>query len=320
MEASIIATQNPILATFINSLTALTICIVVGYISRKVNILTDEVNAGMSGLLVKVTMPFLVFNSMIQPFSYDLLIDSLATIAIMAIVYLFGYILGMVLARILGASDGEKQVWQFSLMFANVGYMGFPIIYAIYGSIGLLYTTMANITFNILAFSIGIYLFKRKSSENVKINWKSIILNPVLAASYIGFIFFIAGWQLPYAVGNGVSLVGGMTIPLSMILVGSILAKSRFITLFTDLKVIPVIAVRLLVIPLATFFVLRHFLHNIVMFEVIVILAAMPAASLTVIFAEQFRGDTAAASKIVALSSFLCLLSIPLVSLLLYAN
>lgn len=323
MDASAMATQNAMLETFVGSLTALTICIVVGYICRKVNILTDAVNAGLSTLLVKVTLSFLVFNSMLQPFSYELLIDSLVTIAITAAVYLSGYVLGMVLARIMRASFAEKRVWQFSLMFANVGYMGFPIIYAVYGNAGLIYTTMANVTFNILAFSIGIYLYKRESSEDVKVDIKSVIksiaLNPVLIGVYIGFVFFITGWRLPYAIGEGVYLVGSMTVPLSMMLIGAILAKSKFITLFTDLRVMPVIAVRLLVIPFATFFILRPFLHNIVMLEVIVVLSAMPAAGLTVIFAEQYKSDTASASKIVALSSFLCLLSIPLISMLLHS-
>lgn len=303
--------------TFVSSLTALVICIVAGYIGRKVNILTDEINLGLSSLLIKITLPCVIFISMLRPFSRTLLLESLATLFLSGIVYLSGYFIGGWLARLMGASDNEKKVWQFSLIFANVGYMGFPIIYAIFGYEGMIYTSMANVAFNILAFTLGVQLYKKENSGISKANLKSVILSPALVSIYIGFVFFLTGLRLPPTVHNGVELVGSMTTPLSMLLVGAILAKSRPLSLINDPRVLPVIFIRLLAIPLVTFFILRMFVHNYLMLNVIVILAAMPAAAITVIFAEQYKGDTETASKLVAISSLLCLITIPLISLLL---
>jgi len=303
---------------FVNNLTTLAVCMLVGYIGRKCGIFTDVNNAALSTTLVKVTLPCTVFISMMRPFSPTLLIESLATLLLSAVVYLSGYVLGALLARVMKASHSEKRVWQFSLVFANVGYMGFPITQAVFGYEGLIYTSMANVSFNVLAFSLGVYLFKSGDDrENVKANIKSIVLNPALVATYIGFVFFVTGLRLPGVIEDGVGLVGSMTTPLSMILVGSILAKNKLRLLVGDPRVLPVIFLRLLGIPVASFFVLRLFISNPVMLGVVVILAAMPAAALTVIFAEQYKGDTALASKLVALSSALCLLSIPVISLLL---
>ena len=312
-----ISAQNTMFVSFISSLAILAVCIVIGYISRKVGVFTDTLNVGMSTVLVKVTLPCVIFVSMMRPFSQTLLMESLATLFITAAVYLSGFWIGMGLARLMGAAEDEKRVWQFALVFANVGYMGFPIIQAVYGYEGMIYATMANVSFNILAFSLGVYLFKRDTSGAVKANLKAIILNPALVATYLGFLFFVTGLRLPAVVQDGISLVGDITVPLSMMLVGSILAKSRLLSLVNDPRVLPVIFMRLLGIPLAAFFILRLFVHNSVMLGVIVMLAATPAAALTVIFAEQYKGNTAAASKIVALSSILCLLSIPLISLIL---
>ena len=310
-------TQNTMFVTFVGSLITLAVCIVTGYIGRKVNILTDEVNLGLSSLLIKITLPCIIFISMLRPFSRTLLLESIATLFLSGLVYLSGYFIGGWLARLMGAADSEKKVWQFSLIFANVGYMGFPIIYAIYGYEGMIYTSMANVAFNILAFTLGIQLYKKDNKGITKANLKSILLNPALIAVYIGFIFFLSGLRLPPTVHNGVELVGNTTIPLSMMLVGAILAKSRPLSLINDPRVLPVIFMRLVAIPLVTFFILRMFIHNHLMLSVIVILAAMPAAAITVIFAEQFKGDTATASKLVAISSLLCLITIPLISLVL---
>ena len=312
-----IFTQNDMFITFVGSLTALAVCIAFGYICRLKRLLPDNLTSGMSTVLVKVTMPCTIFVSMMRPFSRTLLLESIATFFITAAVYLSGYVIGMFLARVMGAAEDEKRVWQFGLVFANVGYMGFPVIHAVYGYEGMIYATMSNASFNMLAFSLGIYLFKRDSSEDIKTNLKSIALNPALVATYLGFIFFVTGFRLPEAVGNGVQLISDMTVPLSMLLVGAILAKSKPMALINDPRLAPVIFMRLVGIPLFTFFIVRSFVHNPVMLGAVVILSAMPAAALTVIFAEQYEGNTAVASKFVALSSLLCLLSIPLISLLL---
>ena len=310
-----IFTDNHILDILVGSLTALAICMAAGFVGRKIGILTDTVNAGLSGVLVKIALPCMVFVSMMRPFSRELLFESLATLFITGIVYVAGCFTGLLLARMFGASEGEKRVWQFSLTFANVAYMGFPVTYALYGYEGMIYTTMATAAFNILVFSLGVYLFKKNAGADAKVNLKPLILNPALVAIYIGFLFFVMEWRLPENIEHGIGLVGNMSIPLSMMLVGSILAKNRLSTLFDDIKIVPVFIMRLFGLPLVTFFILRMFLQNNVMLEVIVLLVAMPPAAITVIFAEQYNGDTAVASKLVALSSVLCLISIPIISL-----
>jgi len=309
--------HNEVFITFVGSLIALAICIAIGYTGRKTGILTDPLNAGMSSVMIKITLPCTIFVSMMRPFTSELLLESLATLFITAVVFLFGYVVGMALARIMRISDGEKRVWQFALVFPNVAYMGFPVIQALYGHYGMVYTAMANVSFQVLAFSLGVYLFNKKSDSDVKANLRAIAYNPALIVTGIAFIFFVTGFRLPAPIFEGVRLVGDMTVPLSMLLVGSILAKSRVIELVSDPKVLPVVFMRLVGIPLITFSILRLFIHNPVMLGVIVVLSAMPAAALTVIFAEQYKGDTAVASRLVAISSFLCLFTIPLISLLL---
>ena len=303
--------------TLTTSLFTLSICMLAGYIARKAKIMNDQTNAGLTALVVNITIPCMVFISMMQPFSYTLLMESLLMMVLTAPVFLSGYLMGTILARIMKAAEGEKCVWQFALTLANVGFMGFPVIYAVYGDEGLFYNSMAVITFNIVAFSFGVYMFRRAApSEHKKIKYKSIAFSPAMVAIYIGFVFFITGLRLPAAVQNGVSMVGSVTPALSMMLAGAILAKSRFLSLFTDPRTIPVIVLRLLVIPIAALFILRPFISNPMMLEVLVIVNAMPAAALTVIFAERYNGDTVMASKLVALSSLLCLLTLPVISLL----
>ncbi|MCL2699086.1 MAG: AEC family transporter [Defluviitaleaceae bacterium] len=287
-----------------------------GYIGRKRRVLTDEVNTSMTALLMNITLPCMVFMSMMRPFSRTLLIESLATVLISAAVYLSGYAVAALLARLTGAEADEMRVWKFGLMFANTAFIGFPVIQAMFGYEALIYVTMANVAFTVLVFSLGVHLFTSGEGSAAKTDVKRIALNPVMIAMYIGLVFFATGLRLPSAVENGVALIGGMTSPVSMLLVGSILAKSKLRSLVDDWRILPVIFMRLTGIPLTAFVLLRPFIHNDIMLGVIILLAAMPIGSMTVIFSEQYNGNTAMAAKLVALSTMLCLLSIPLISLI----
>ena len=141
--------------------------------------------------------------------------------------------------------------------------------------------------------------------------------NPAIPAVFIGLIFFVSGLRFPYAVESGISLIGGITAPISMILLGVILARQRIKDAFTDARLLVPVAAKLLVVPIMTFLMLNFIIQNTLMLGVIVTLMAMPPAVLTVIFAEQFDADGFSAAKFIVVGTMLCAVTVPLVSLLL---
>jgi hypothetical protein len=313
--------MDGLFTTFLGSLTSLVLCMAVGYICRLLRILDDRLIAGMTTLLVKVTLPCTVFVSMLRPFSSALMLESIATFFISGAVYLFSGLLALLLARLMKAEGAEKRVWLFALIFANVGYMGFPVTQAVFGEDALIYTSMATSAFNVLVFTLGVRLYTHTpegapTSAEKPPAWRQILLNPALAAMFAGFVFFLAQIRPPWPVNDALTMLSGMTSPVSMLLVGSILAKGRLRDIF-DLRIVPAVAVRLLLVPLIVFFILRIFIHNPMMLGVLVVLSAMPAAAITAIFAEHYKSDTALASKLVALSTLFCVITLPLISLLL---
>jgi len=312
-------TQNSMFSTFLASLITLSVCMLTGYAARKAHILNDTINNGMSTLLVRIALPCTVFMSMMRPFTQTLLLESAISFILSSVVYgAVGYGFGFLLVKLFKVGKDDGRLWIFALMFANVGYMGFPITHAVFGDEGMIYASMANASFNILAFTFGVTLFTPdRKAQGKRSIVKLLLKNPALVATIVGLAFFVTGIRLPEPVHNGVAMISGMTTPLSMLLVGSILAKGRLRELFTDVKLLPVMFMRLVGIPAITFFALRPFIPNAVMLGVLVALAAMPVASITVIFAEQYNGNTALASRLVALSTLCCIASVPLISLLL---
>ena len=306
--------MNELFLVFANNIVALVICIVIGYVCRRKHMLNDTHTAGISSLLVNVAMPASMFMSLMRPFSTELLLESAATFFIVSIIFLLGGVAGLALARLLKASTSETPCWQFGVAFGNVGFMGIPIVSAVFGYEGLFYVATTLASFHMITFTIGVRMFGvRDMGGPLKI----ILRNPALMATFIGFGFFVSGLRLPAALEGGVSLIAGMTSPISMIIIGTILARQRLRETLTNFKVLPPVGMRLLFIPLLSLLVLRWFVSNPLMLGVIVTLMAMPPAAATVIFAEQFDGDAVAAAQIVVVGTLLCIITVPAISLLL---
>jgi len=307
--------MSELFIAFSNSLIALALCIAIGYVCRRTHILNDIHTQGMSQMLIKVAMPCTVFMSLMRPFTTALLLEGMATLVITTVVFLSGGLLATILARVLKSTVVERQYWRFGLTFGNVGFMGIPVIGAVFGHEGLFYVAMAMVVFNLLSFTIGIRMFSKSDSARPGFI-KHFRSNPALIMTCTGFIFFLLGIRLPLALEGGISLIAGMTSPISMILIGAILAKQRLKDALSDIRTLPPNIVKLVAIPLLTLLALRWVLPNPIMTGVIVTMMAMPPAAATVIFAEQYGGDAVGAARFVVVGTILCIVTVPLISLL----
>ena len=271
--------------------------------------MNDTHIAGLANLLVKVALPCTVFMSMMRPFSRDLLVEALVTFFIAGVFYIVGGYLGLLVGRVMGASDGERQSWRFGAAFPNVAFMGIPVVAAVYGADGIIYVSMAIAAWNLLAFTHGARMFDH-APRNVNI--KAVFLNtPALVAVFVGFAFFLTGLRLPAPVEGGIAMVGGLTTPVSMIIIGTILAKQKLKDALIDIRVLPAVFLRLILLPLVCFFILKWLISNQLMLHIIVMLVAMPVAALAAVFAEQFKADSAQAAKYIVVSTLLSAVTLP---------
>jgi len=246
---------------------------------------------------------------MMRPFSRDLLFEALATFFITGAFYIIGGYLGLLLSKLMNASDGERQSWQFGTAFPNVAFMGIPVVAAVFGADGIIYVSMAIAAWNLLAFTHGARMFDNAPRS---VNLKAIFINtPALVAVFVGFVFFLTGLRLPTPIEGGIAMIGGLTTPISMIIIGTILAKQKLKDALIDIRVLPAVFLRLILLPLACFFLLKWFITNELMLQVIVMLVAMPVAALAAVFAEQFKADSTQTAKYIVVSTLLSAITVP---------
>jgi predicted permease len=138
------------------------------------------------------------------------------------------------------------------------------------------------------------------------------LINPGIVSLVVGFLMFLFSIKLPAPVSNAISLVGSTTTPMSMVLIGIILAEESIVRAFTDIKVFAMSFVRLIVVPFISLLVLKQFVNNPLVLGVPVMVAAMPAGTVTAMFAEKYGTDTYAASQSIFISTLFSIVTIPI--------
>ncbi len=286
--------------------------IIIGYVIKKRGIVTEAIEKEISSLVLNVALPAFLLRSMSFPFSVEALFKSGALVLISFVVYGVCILLSKVVSRIMGLKGQERNVSEYVMVFSNVGYMGYPVIFAVLGDEGVFYAALYNLSFNLLVWTYGISLLQRgNENEKIKTSLLKSIFNPGLMAILIGYGLFLTGLKLPGFMFKTLDLIGGTTTPLSMMFIGFILTEVSLQEIFKNYKSLIISFIRLLVIPMGVYGVLILFGQSGYMLKIPVIISAMPAAANTAIFASRFGGDYRYASQLIFVSTLLSVGTIP---------
>lgn len=292
----------------VNQIFVLFIIMFIGIIAKKKNIIDENIEKSISTILVKIGMPAMVLSSSAIAYSNDILPNMINIFFITVISYIAIIIFGNLSASVLKFDKNTANVYTSLIVFANVGFMGYPVARALYGEIGVFYTSIANLVFSTLVWTYGILLYNSKG----KLNFKSLI-NVGTISSLMGISLFLFQIRIPGPILSALDLTGRMTTPLSMLLIGALIAKVNIKELFSDWKVYWTSFIKLLVIPVITAMLLRLLNYNEMVISMCTIMAAMPAAATNAIFAKEFDVNPTFASIGVFITTLLCIFTLPFI-------
>lgn len=310
----------------LSNLLGLFLLIAVGYAITRLNILPVSVSAHFSKLLLKVTLPCTIFTSLLRSYDPTFFWDVITIIALGLFLFPFNALVARLLCRLLRIPEGRRGVWSFCATFSNTGFMGFPIILALLGEEALSLAATLNISFNIVVYTLGgamIYADRPAvDGKKEKLDLKSVLLTAINVSAVLGLIFYFAQIPVPDALLKPVTHLANITTPLSMIVTGMNLAKSKFSAVFRDKDILSSTAARLIVIPLITFAILTGInavlpFGNPLILAVAFIIFSMPTAGVATMLAQTYGADEEFAAGIVFMTSLCCIITIPVMVLLL---
>lgn len=297
------------LSTLVNSVLLMGILILIGIILEKKKILTDEVEMAITTILLNVALPMLVINSFNLQYSTEKLGNGLKVLLIALINAIIVMIVNYFLVK--KTEDIEKRkILLYTGVNPNCAFMGFPIIYQIYGAEGIFFASMYYIPMVIYMWTYGMAIFFDKISKR---EIKQMLLNINMIAVYIGLAIFILPIRVPELFENIMSTVGGITTPLAMFIIGAKMSRVNLRENFHDFLVYYGSIIRLIILPIIIIIMLKLVNVDPMIEGVVLIMASLPPATMTVIMSNKFNCEVEFASKLVVFAHMLSLITIPLI-------
>jgi predicted permease len=252
----------------------------------------------------------MIINSSQHTYSTDAVNGMIACAAIAIGYYAVSLIVLRLSLKKVNILEDEKRIMITCTVFANTGFVGFPLMEALYGSYGLLLAAVFNLCYNLFFYTYAVYLFSKKPRFALLDMFKS----SVSVASIVAIIMFIIPWRMPGFISDTFKLIGDMTVPMSMIVMGSMLASVNIKKLLTDKKAYVVSALRLIVLPALVMGAVLLISNWVTIApetkSVVVLMCALPCGSMNVIFAENYEVAPHFSARTVSLSMVFMLVTI----------
>ena len=301
--------------------------IAVGFICRKVGIINDVSSKNLSRLVLMVGQPAMLIYSMSSAEYNAENLNIAWTMLWLGFVY-HGVlaVLGYFLALPYKKNIDEEKISEFSIMFANCAFIGFPIFEALLGPTGLFMASFLVFSFNVLLWTWGLAIFARKRND-IKLSIKKIICNFGTIPCVIGFVLYLLkdpaiGFELPVFVTKAAGYLTNICTPVSVLIIGALIATQSPKRIFCSWKLYYFNAIKLFVLPLLVCLISKVILilipiDGLYMYaQFATAAAALPSAAAVSMMSETHGLDSGYSSVIVGTTSLLSVFSLPIVMMI----
>lgn len=282
------------------------ILVAVGFICDKTGLFKEKTARLSNDLLFYIITPAVIITAFMSmdntPENYKKLFLALVFAVALQII---GALITMPFFR--DKSKEDNCIYKFASNYGNVGYMALPLANAVLGAEGVFYCSVVVMVFNIFSFTHGIRLMTGSSG----FDWKKLILNPGTIAVLIGLPLFIFGVKLPEILQIPVDYLASLNTPLAMIFFGTYLANTDLKTMLKDKRIYLTALLKLIVLPLCMLGLFKICGITGALVPAMILSSSAPSANNTVMFAAKYNKDAPCASKVVAVVSFISIVTMP---------
>ncbi len=307
---------------------AIFLLLMAGYVVGKLKLLPENADTTLTVLLLKVLTPCLILSSVTsKELSDDTVSVTVSTLLGTVFYFAIAAILGLLFCKyILSLPKTEVGTWAFVFASNNTGFMGFPITLSIFGQDIFFLMVMQNIILGVYLYSIGPILIRygndhigyEKHSFGVRVkSFLSTLNNPNIIISAVAMVMLFCGLHLPDMLFESVDTMGNAVVPTSMILVGLQLSQNDILDMFKDKHIVIFSIFKMTLLPAFVFLCVNWLPIASDVKLTLVLSAVFPAAVVTVPVCILEEKDPSEAANLVALTTLLSVVTIPIWSVIL---
>lgn len=285
--------------------------LILGFVLFKCHIFDEYTNKKISALIVNVASPMLIISSIAGVEGSN---KSIVFLMIGAgiLMYIGFIILGKIINRIFPFPKKDWPVYECMVVFANTGFMGYPVLLDVFGQEAVFYASLIHMAFNFFVYTYAIMCLTKGDDSEFKLNFKQL-LTPGIILIFVGIFIYLFDIQLPSVLMDTINSVGSLTAPLSMMMIGSSLAVYPIKDSFTDWRSYVFAFVRLMIVPFVTMIMCRLLHIDAYYANITIITNAMPVGLMVLMLATQYNANVKIVTRNIVVSTLLSVITIPIV-------
>jgi malate permease and related proteins len=288
-----------------------------GALARYMKWFTSEVDRSMAGFTANVLLPCYFFHRIMTDSKLSNDLSDWIPAIVGAGLTALGLMISAAFAHMLGAwfglsNESERRTFSLCAGVANYGYFAFPLAEAFYPNC-IVTLLIHNVGVDMALWSVGLFII---SGLGLKNSWRRVLLSPPLISVVIALTIRQFGIQpfIPKPFMHMAEQLGRCSIPMGLVLSGAIIfdyaGRIPYATAWRPLLLASV--VRLVLLPALFLLTAQLFLARRELQEVLLLQAAMPAATFPIVMTRLYNQSIETAWTIVVGTSLLGLISIPL--------
>lgn len=293
-------------------LATLFVIIGVGYAAKKTRFMIVEFDRMLSRLVINLALPGMIVGSVLTAETLPPREEILITLGLSCASY------GVLLAVAYGFTwalripEGHRGVYRFMLCFGNVGFIGYPVLSAIFGPDALIYAAVFNLPFNFFVFTIGAWFLTQDTDGDVKVraSWRTFV-TPVMLSCLLAMGLTLAGIHHAPVLGEALATLGSITTPAALLIIGSSLANMPVRDLLGGPRLWACALFRLLITPVIIWAVFHWFVPAGLLLSICIVISGMPVATNGTMLCYQYGGNSRVMAQGTFVTTVLALVSIP---------
>lgn len=289
------------------------IIVILGYVACKLGYMGDKFDKKLSSIVVDITCPLLVLSSVMG----DELPDRTLILPLLGVgflTYILLLVFGFWVPRLITKNHDDQGMIGFALMFANVGFIGYPIVSSIFGPHAVFYAALLNMPNTFFIFTAGVMLIKGEYSLK-QFNPK-VLVSPAMLVAFLAAIIVALGIHTPDIIARPVTMVGNITVPAALMIIGSSMAKLPIREIIGSPKVYITALLRLTIVPLSIYFLFKACGVSDLVNNINTVVIAMPVASFGTMFCLKYGRNPSLITETTFITTLGSIITIPLITLL----
>ncbi|PST47916.1 permease [Bifidobacterium callitrichos] len=318
----------------LNQMIGMAIMMVVGYICVKTRVLGEAALNGICSLILKVGIPLLVFSNAVAGTTRDDLIGSDAIIVMTLVMYGLLIAVFTLLSYALRLERERGRMFRGCFVFGNAGFIGLPLVIALFPTKGALYFALMSIVDQFLLWTYGVWTCKKVddrqsiADERPAHGWLdrlAPLVSPALIAVVLAVALILADVRVPGVVLAPLQKLGGVASPLSMVYLGGLFAIRDWTGVLRKYELYVGVAAKMLAFPVG-FYALLTLVPPMLglaplnpdMVHMMTLISGLPTMSTMVMFAEREHNQPEYAIGMVLVTTVASLFTLTAVSFLVF--